>query len=83
MDSLKKLERSLIHTFRLGVGEDIENEDDLSDVEDEVQEDGDLIEAQYLNGNKEVVKILNQKRVICLEKNSDYAFRHCGHQCIC
>ena len=36
VDSFKKLERSLIHTFWPGVGEDIEIEDDISDVEDEV-----------------------------------------------
>ena len=81
--SFKKLERSLIHTFWLGHGEDKENEDDISDEEDEVEEDGDLIETQYLNGNNEVVKIFNQKCVTCLEKDSDYAFRQCGHQCIC
>ena len=80
---LKKLERSLIHTFWPSVGKDIENEDDISDVEDEVVEDDDLIETQYLNGNNEVFKIFNQKCVICLERDSDYAFRQCGHQCIC
>ena len=83
VDSFKKLERSLIHTFWPGVGEDIENEDDISDVEDEVEEDGDLIETSYTNGNNEVVKIFNQKCVICLETDSDYAFRQFGHQCIC
>ena len=79
----KKLERSLIHTFWPGVGEDIENEDDFLDVEDEIEEDEDLIETRYLNGNNEVVKVFNQKCVICLERDSDYAFRQCGHQCIC
>ena len=64
-------------------GEDIGNEDDISDVGDEVEEDGDLIETSYTNGNNEVVKIFNQKCVICLERDSDYAFRQCGHQCIC
>ena len=83
VDSFKKLERILIHTFWPGVGEDIENEDDISDEEDEVEEDDDLIETQSLNGNNEVVKIFNQKCVICLERDSIYAFRQCGHQCIC
>ena len=32
--SFKKLEHILIHTFWPGHGEDIENEDDISDVED-------------------------------------------------
>ena len=82
VNSFEKLERSLIHTFWPDVGEDIENEDDISDEEDEVEED-DLIATQYLNGNNEVVKIFNQKCVICLERDGDYAFRQCGRQCIC
>ena len=81
--SFKKLERSLIHTFWPGHGEDIENEDDISDVEDEVEEDRELIETSYTNGNNEVVRIFNQKCVICLERDSDHAFRQCGHRCIC
>ena len=75
----------MIHTCWPGHAED---EDDKSDVEnavaeDETEEDEDLIETQYLNGNNEVVKFFNQKCVICLEKESIYAFRQCGHQCIC
>ena len=77
LDSLKELERSLIHTFWPGVGEDI------SDEEDENEEDDDLIETQYLNGNNEVVKIFSQKCVTCLERDSIYAFRQCGHQFVC
>ena len=64
-----------------------EYEDDISDVEnvvaeDEVDGDEDLIETRYLNGNNEVVKIFNQRCVICLERDSIYAFRKCGHQCL-
>ena len=29
------------------------------------------------------LKIFNQKCVICLEGDSDYAFSQCGHQAIC
>ena len=29
-----------------------------------------------------MVKIFSQKCVLCLEKDTDYAFRQCGHQCI-
>ena len=83
VDSFKKLERSLIHTFWPGVGDDIENGEDMLDVEDEVEENEAFIETQYLNGHNEVVKIFNQKCVICLERDSDYTFRQCGHQCIC
>ena len=82
-DSFKNLERSLIHTFWPGHGEDIGNEDDDLVEEDVVEENDDLIETQYLNGNNEVVKIFNQKCVICCERDSVYAFRLCGHQCIC
>ena len=83
VDSFQKLERSLIHTDWPGAGEDMENGADNVVEEDEVEEDENLIETQYLNGNNEVVKIFNQKCVFCLERDSVYAFRQCGHQCIC
>ena len=41
-----------------GVGEDREDEDDIWDVEDEVEEDEDLIETQYLNGNNLIVCVI-------------------------
>ena len=82
-DSFKKLERSLIHTCWFGHGKDIENEDDDLVEEDIEEEDENLIETPYLNGNDEVVKIFNQKCVICLERDSIYAFKQCGHQCNC
>ena len=63
--------------------EKIDSEDDDLVDEDIVEEDENLIETPYLNGNNEVVKIFNQKGVICLERDSFYAFRQCGHQCIC
>ena len=78
IDSFKKLERNLIHTFRPDHGEDIENEDGDNDLVEE-----DIVETQYFNGNNKVVKIFNQKCVICYERDSIYAFRQCGHQCIC
>ena len=83
IDSFKKLEHRLIHTFWPGHGEDIENEDDDLVEEDVVEENEDLIETQYFNGNNEVVKIFNQKCVICYERESVYAIRQCGHQCTC
>ena len=85
IDSFRKLERSLIHTCWPRHGEDIENEDEDDDLieEDVVEENEDLIETQYFNGNNEVVKIFNQKCVICYERESVYAFSQCGHQCIC
>ena len=75
IDSFKKLDHSLIHTFWPGHGE---NQDQNENIEDEI-----LIEPSYTNGNNEVVKIFNQKCVICFERDSIYAFRQCGHQCIC
>ena len=84
VDSFKNLERSLIHSCWPddgGYEEDEENGDDVL-VEEDV-EDGDLIETRYLNGNNEVFNIFNPKCVICFEKDSVYAFRQCGHHCIC
>ena len=78
INSFKKLNHSLIHTLWPDHGENIENESDDNDLVEE-----DIVEAQYFNGNKEVVKIFNQKCVICYERDSVYAFRQCGHQCIC
>ena len=78
VDVFKKLERSLIHTFWFGHGEDIENEDD-----DLVEEDINIHEIEYTHGDNEIVKVFNQKCVICLERDSDYIFKQCGHQCIC
>ena len=83
IDSFKKLERSLIHTCWPGHGEDIENKDDDLIEENVVVEDDDLIEPQYLNGNNEVVKIFIQKCVICYQRDIVYAFRQCGHRCVC
>ena len=77
--SFKKLERCLIHTFWPGHRENTENEKDNDD--DLVEED--IVETRYFNGNNEMVKILIQKCVICYERDSVYAFRQCGHQCIC
>ena len=78
-DSFKKLEHNLIHSFWPGHGED---DGDLVE-EDVVGGNEDLIETQYFNGNNEVVKTFIQKCVICYERESVYAFRQCGHQCIC
>ena len=78
VDSYKTLERSQIHTFYPHIEEDEEDEDDVL-----VEEDADMIETNYCNGTNEVPKIFIQKCVICYERDSDHAFRQCGHQCIC
>ena len=83
-DSFKKLERNKIHSCWSHDVEDeivdlvVEDEDDVL-----VEEDEDLIETNFCNGNNEVDKSFNQKCVICIERDSVYAFRQCGHQCIC
>ena len=73
IDSFKKLEHSLIHTFWPGHGEDLENEDDDMVEEDVVEENEDLIETQYFNGNKEVVKILFRSVLFVMKEK---AFMH-------
>ena len=53
-------------------------------VEDEanVGEDVNIHELEYTDGSNEVVKVVNQKCAFCLERDSDYIFKQCGHQCI-
>ena len=53
-------------------------------VEDEeiVEENVNIHELENTNGSNEV-KIFNRKCVICLERDSDYIFKQCGHQCVC
>ena len=77
-DSFKKLERNLIHTCWPGYGEDIESDDEAN-----IQEDINIHELEYTNGDNKIVKVFNQKCVICFEKDSEYIFKQCGHQCIC
>ena len=81
VDSFKTFEHSEIHTFYPHNEEDEEGED--GDLVEEDEENEDLIETIYTNGNNEVDKNFNQKCVTCYERDSVYAFRHCGHQCLC
>ena len=83
IDAFKRLENELIHTSCPGHRDFDGGVEDDSDVEDVVEEIENLIESNYTNGNNEKVKIFNQKFVICLERDSDYAFRQFGHQCNC
>ena len=52
-------------------------------VEDVVEEDVNIRELEYTDGSNEIVEIFNQKCALCLERDSDYIFKQCGHQCIC
>ena len=73
----------MIHTNWPGHRDGDGEVEDNSDLEGVVEENEDLIKTIYTNGNNEMVKIFSQKCVICLERDSIYAFRQCGHLCIC
>ena len=51
------------------------------DLVEQDEENEELIETNYTNGNNEVVNNFNHNCVICYERDSVYAFRQCGHQC--
>ena len=67
----------------MGVEENEEDEDDKNEDDVLVEDDESMIETKYCNGINEVVKSFFQKFVICYERDSVYAFRQGGHQCIC
>ena len=50
---------------------------------DDEEEENDINEISIYNGNNELVKIFNEKCCICLENDSSYIFKNCGHRCIC
>ena len=82
LDCFKKLlECNGIHSSWLSM-ESGDMEEIVEDEED-VEEDVNIHEIEYTDGSNKVVKIFNQKCVICLERDSDYVFKQCGHQCIC
>ena len=58
-----------------------------SDNSDDVEEDIDESELEDCKKKRdksnELVKISNQICVICLERDSDYVFKQCGHPCKC
>ena len=58
-------------------------DEDEDEDEDEDNDNVDIQEEVEYNGDNDVVRIFNQKCVICLERDSEYTFKHCGHQCIC
>ena len=47
------------------------------------ENDVNIDELDYTDGGNKTVKIFYQKRVIFLERDSDFTFKQCGHQCIC
>ena len=81
-DSFKTIEHSEIHSFYLDSEE--EGEDEVEDGGDVLVEEAEgMIETNSSNGSKNVVKIFNQKCVICYERDRVDAFRQCGQQNLC
>ena len=80
-NSFKTLEHTQSHCFYIDSEENAEDEVDVL-VEENVEVD-DLTETSYRNGTNEVVNVFIQKCVLSHERDSVYAFRKCGHQCIC
>jgi len=50
--------------------------EEIVEDEEDVEEDDIRHELEYTHGSKEVVKIFNQKCVLCLERDSDYIFKN-------
>ena len=57
--------------------------DDNDDDDSSEENSGGENEEESCDGSNEIVRISNQKCVICLEQPSVYAFRESGHQCLC
>ena len=84
-------ERIKFHSFSLIAPRFDTNEDDVyfnevnneNQIDQEIDEEVEIFENKFYNGTNELLKIFNQKCVICLEKDSIYAFRQCGHLCLC
>ena len=82
LDCFKKmLDCKRIHSSWLSVESGYMEE--IVEDEENVEEDVNIHELEYTDESNEVVKFFNQKCVICLELDTDYRFKQCGHQCIC
>ena len=82
LDCFKKLlEYNTIHSSWLSM--ECEDLEEIVEDEEDDEVDVNIDELYYTDGSNEVVKIFNQKCVICLERDSDYIFKQCGHQSIC
>ena len=56
--------------------------EEVVEDEEDVKEDVNIHELENTDGSNEVVKIFIQKCVVCLERDSDYLLKQCGHLCI-
>ena len=75
----KLLDCNRIHSFELSMDGNME---DIPDPEENI-EDVDVEGLEYTDGNNRIVKIFNPKCIICLERDSEYTFKQCGHHCVC
>ena len=84
---MKEIEPNLIHTYYQdedryqGQHQDKNIWRTQRKLEKLVAQEETLFKLDYCNGNNEVVQIFNQKCVICIERDSEYAFRKNGYQC--
>ena len=76
----KGLECNRFHSSWLSKGYG-DMEEIVGDEED-TEEDVSIHALEYTDGSNEGAKFFNQKCVICLQRDSDYIFKQCGHQCI-
>ena len=60
---------------------DTDDMEEIVEGEEDVEEVVNIDELQNTDGSNENVKVFNQKYVICLERDSDYIYKQCGHQC--
>ena len=82
MDCFKKLlECNRIHSFWPGM--ECGFMEEIVEGEEDVEENVKIYELEYTKGSNQVVKIFNQKCVICLELVIDDLFKECGHQFVC
>ena len=74
LDSFTKLLNcEILHSIFIYSSEDEDEDEDVE--EEEVLKD--------VREEENVVKIYNQKCVICMENDSVYIFKKCGHLCLC
>ena len=61
IDAFQKLENELIHTFWLGHRDGDGEVEGASDVKDVVEENEDLIETKFCDGNNEVGNVIKKR----------------------
>ena len=76
-------ERKKFHSFIMIARQFTDEFYENDEIEMERNEEDEIFENKFYNGTNELVKFFNHKCVICLENNSIYAFRQCGHLCLC